>query len=212
MPHLCVGSDAGSRAGGAFGGALGGAGGRAVSRQCGWLWPHWDGGGHRGGDDGAHDCAELPRGGRAHGAGAAVHGAGQPGARDRLVRGVPAHPVPRGVCGDESLSPALQPRAGGGGRSARHHGHGYLPVLDPRHGVHPRGQEDGPARPLPGLPARNGPEDRRAAFSLGRGAWLHRLHAGPRLDPTPHRHIHPAAPPDDRPEQSLAPSGGLRKM
>lgn len=129
-----------------------------------------------------------------------------------LVRGVPAHPVPRGVCGDESLPPALQPRAGSGGRSARHHGHGHLPVLDPRHGVHPRGQEDGPARPLPGLPARDGPEDRRPPFPLGRGARLHRLYAGPRLDPAPRRHVHPAAPLDDRPEQPLAPSGGLREM
>ena len=107
---------------------------------------------------------------------------------------------------------ALQPRAGGGGRSARHHGHGHLPVLDPRHGVHPRGQEDGSARPLPGLSARDGPEDRRPPISLGRGARLHRLYAGSRLDLAPRRHVHPAAPLDDRPEQPLAPSGGLREM
>lgn len=89
---------------------------------------------------------------------------------------------------------------------------GHLPVLDPRHGVHPRGQEDGPARPLPGLLARDGSEDRRPPLSLGRGARLYCLHAGPRLDPAPHRHVHPAAPPDDCPEQPLAPSGGLREM
>lgn len=212
MPRLCAGLDAGIRAGGALGGAFGGASGRAVSRQCGWLWPHRDGGGYRGGDDGAHDRAELPRGGGAHGAGAAVHGEGQPRTRDCFVRSVPAHPVSRGVCGDEGVPLALQLRAGGGGRRARHHGHGHLPVLDPRHGVHPRGQEDGQGGPVPRLPARDGPEDRRPALPLGRGARLHRLHPGPRLNPAPHHHIHPAAPLHDRPEQPLAPSGRLRKM
>lgn len=163
-------------------------------------------------DIGAHDRAELPRGGGAHGAGAAVHGARQPRARDCLVCGVPAHPVPRGVRGDEGVPAALQPRAGGGGRGARHHGHGHLPVLDPRHGVHPRGEADGQGGPVPRLPTRDGPEDRRAALALGRRARLHRLHARPRLDSAPHHHIPPATPPHDRPEQSLASSGRLRKM
>lgn len=212
VSRLCAGLDAGIRAGGALGSAFGGAGDGAVARQCGWFWPHRHGGGHRGGDDGAHDRAELPRGGGAHGAGAAVHGAGQPRARDCLVCGVPAHPVPRGVCGDEGVPVALQPRAGGGGRGARYHGHGHLPVLDPRHGVHPRGEADGQGRPVPRFPARDRPEDRRAALALGRRARLHRLHARPRLDTAPHHHIPPATPPHDRPEQYLASSGRLRKM
>ena len=92
MSRLCAGLDAGIRAGGALGGAFGGAGDGAMARQCGWVWPHRHGGGHRGGDDGAHDRAELPRGGGAHGAGAAVHGARQP--RAEIASCAAFQPIP----------------------------------------------------------------------------------------------------------------------